>query len=112
MKRMGWLSIAGLAVLFSAMSMYAEDASKATPMSGMLCNAKCVKQSASQATCDSNCAQKEGEIVLIDDSGKVLKIANQDKVLPHVGKKVKMMCKPVPGKNDTMYVDSLSLYEG
>ena len=111
MKRMFWLSIAVFTVLFSAISLYAEDA-KASPMMGMLCNSKCVKQSAAQATCDTKCAQKEGDIVLIDDKGKVLKIENQDKVAPHVGKKVKMMCRPVPGKNDTMYVDSLALYEG
>ena len=71
-----------------------------------------VKQSSGQNSCDKKCEEKTGEIVLIDDQGRLLKIANQEKVAPHVGKKVKMMCKPVPGKEDTMYVDSLSLYGG
>lgn len=112
MRRTLWLSIAVFAVLFSAISMYAEDPGKSVPMIGMLCNAKCVKQSSGQNSCDKKCEEKTGEIVLIDDQGRLLKIANQEKVAPHVGKKVKMMCKPVPGKQDTMYVDSLALYEG
>lgn len=112
MKRTVWLSIALVAVLVSAIAVQAEDPGAATPMTGMLCNAKCVKQDSGHAACDSKCEKKEGDIVLIDDQGKVLKIANQEKVMPHAGKKVKMMCRPVPGKSDTMYVDSLSLYGG
>jgi hypothetical protein len=112
MKRTVWLSLAVLAVLVSAISIQAQDASKAAPMTGFLCNSKCVKQSSGSAACDQNCAEKSGEIVLIDDQGRVLKIANQEKVAPHAGKKVKMMCKPVPGQDNTMYVDSLSLYGG
>jgi hypothetical protein len=112
MRRTVWLSLAVFAVLVSAISTYAEDASQATAMTGWLCNSKCVKQSSGRAACDQKCAQKSGEIVLLDDQGRVLKIANQEKVTPHAGKKVKMMCRPVPGKDDTMYVDSLSLYGG
>ena len=112
MKRTAWLLIAVFAVVASAISSYAQDAAKAIPMTGMLCNSKCVKQSSGQASCDKRCSEKSGDIVLIDDQNRILKIANQETVTPHAGKKVKMMCRPVPGKEDTMYVDSLSLYEG
>lgn len=112
MRRTLWLPIAAFAVLVSAISMYAQDAGKATPMTGMLCNSKCVKQDSGQAACDQKCAEKKGDIVLIDDQGRVLKIANQEKVAPHAGKKVKMMCRPVAGQDNTMYVDSVSLYGG
>ena len=109
MKRIAWLLVA---VLGSAMSLFAQDTSPATTMTGMLCNSTCVTQSSGQAACDQKCAYKSGEIVLIDDQGRVLKIANQEKVQEHAGKKVKMSCRSVPGKNDTMYVDTVSLYGG
>lgn len=101
-----------LAVLVSAISLYAEDTGKATAMTGWLCNAKCVTQSAGQAACDQNCADKSGDIVLVDDHGKVFNIENQDKVMPLAGKKVDMKCRSVKGKKDTMYVDTVSLYGG
>ena len=109
MKRIAWLLIA---VFGLTISLYAEDAGKATDMTGWLCNSKCVTHSAGHAACDQNCSEKGGDIVLVDDQGKVFKIANQDKVMPHMGKKVKMKCRPDKNKKDTMYVDSLSLYEG
>lgn len=109
MKRIAWLLIAGLA---STISMYAQDTSKATTMTGMLCNSTCVTQSSGHPTCDQNCADKSGEIVFIDDQDRVMKIANQETVKQHAGKKVKMKCRPVAGKNDTMYVDTVSLYGG
>ena len=109
MKRMAWLVIA---VLASVMSLYAQDAGKMNTMIGWLCNSKCVTQNSGHAACDSNCADKSGDIVFIDDQDRVLKIANQDKVTLHAGKKVKMKCRPVPGTKDTMYVDDVSLYGG
>jgi hypothetical protein len=109
LKRIVWLL---LAVLVSAISVYAEDTGKATAMTGSLCNSKCVTQTAGQAVCDQKCADKSGDIVLVDDHGQVFKIANQDKVMSYTGKKVKMMCKPVKGTKDTMYVDTVSLYGG
>jgi hypothetical protein len=109
MRQIVWLL---LAVLASAISMYAEDTSKATTMTGWLCNSKCVTQSSGRAACDQNCADKSGDIVFIDDRDRVLKIANQDKVTLHASKKVKMKCRPVAGAKDTMYVDSVSLYGG
>lgn len=109
MKRIVWLLIA---VLGLAISLHAEDTGKTTEMTGWLCNSKCVTQSSGHAACDQNCSEKSGDIVLVDDQGKVVKIANQDKVMPHVGKKVKMKCHRDKDNKDTMYVDSLSLYGG
>jgi len=109
MKRIAWLLVA---VLVSAISLYAQDTGKANPMTGWLCNSKCVTQSAGHAACDQNCADKSGDIVLVDDHGQVLKIANQDKVMSFAGKKVKMMCRPVKDAQDSMYVDTVSLYGG
>ena len=101
-----------LAVLVSALSLYAEDMGKATEMTGWLCNNKCVAQTAGHAACDQNCADKSGDVVMVDDQGRVFKIANQNKVNGLAGSKVKMKCRPVKGEKDTMYVDSFSLYGG
>ena len=117
MKRIAWVLVV---VLGSAMYMYPQNAGQAptkdmgqaTTMTGMLCNTKCVTQSSGQAACDAKCAESSGEIVLIDDKGQILKIANQEKVQEHVGKKVKMSCRRVPGAENTMYVDTVSLYGG
>ncbi len=98
-----------LAVLASAMSLYAEDLGKATKKSGLLCNSMCVKQSAGYAACDQTCTDKTGDVVLVDDQGQVFNIANQDKVTSHTGKKVKVKCRPVKDKKDTMYIDSMYL---
>lgn len=117
MKRIALLLVAALG---SAMCLCAQDnakgnppdTSQATTMIGMLCTSACVHQTAAGASCDQSCADKTGEIVLIDDKGQILKIANQEKVQEHAGKKVKMSCRHVPGKQDTMYVDTVSLYGG
>jgi hypothetical protein len=96
-----------LAVLASALSLYAEDMGKATEMTGWLCNNKCVAQTAGHAACDQNCTDKSGDVVMVDDQGKVFKIANQDKVKGLGGKKAKVKCRPVKGTTDTMYIDNL-----
>jgi len=46
MKRIAWLLIALMA---SAISIYAEDTGKATTMTGWLCNSKCVTQNSGHA---------------------------------------------------------------
>jgi hypothetical protein len=109
MKRIAWLLIA---VLGLAISLYAEGTGKSMDMTGWLCNSKCVTQSAGHAACDQNCSEKSGDVVLVDDQGKVVRIANQDKVMPLKGKKVKMKCHRDKDNKDTMYVDTVSLYEG
>jgi hypothetical protein len=109
MKRSAYLLVPLLA---SAILLHAEDMGPTNDMTGWLCNSKCVTRNTGHATCDQSCADKSGEVVLVDDHGQVFKIANQDKVMPHVGKKVKMKCKPVKGEKNTMYVDTVSLYGG
>jgi hypothetical protein len=109
MKRIPYLLVALLA---SAISVYAEDMGKTNDMTGWLCYSKCVTHNANQAACNQSCTDKSGDVVLVDDHGEVFKIANQDKVTSSAGKKVKMKCRPVKGDKDTMYVDSFSLYGG
>jgi hypothetical protein len=109
MKRIAWLL---LAVLTLAISLCAEDTGKSMDMTGWLCNSKCVTQSAGHAACDQNCSDKTGDVVLLDDEGRVVKIANQDKVMPFKDKKVKMKCHRDKNNKETMYVDTVSLYEG
>jgi hypothetical protein len=57
-------------------------------MTGWLCNAKCVDQSSGKATCDTKCAESSGQIVFIDDTGKLFNISDQaqEKVRPMAGK--------------------------
>ena len=109
MKRIAWLLVA---VLGLGISLLADDMGKATEMTGWLCNNKCVAQTAGHAACDQNCADKSGDVVMVDDQGRVFRIANQNKVNGLAGSKVKMKCRPVKGEKDTMYVDSFSLYGG
>jgi hypothetical protein len=109
MKPRAWFL---LAVLASALSLYAEDMGKATDMTGWLCNNKCVAETAGHAACDQNCADRSGDVVMVDDQGRVFKIVNQDKVKGLAGRKAKMKCRPVKGEKDTMYVDTVSLYGG
>lgn len=92
--------IAGLLaiVLGSWMLIYAQDQSKGPDqskgqeMTGWICNSKCVNQTAAKASCDESCTDKSGDVVFVDDSGKVTKIANPDKVMDKMGKKVKVKC--------------------
>lgn len=104
MQRIAWLL---LAVLGMGISLHADDMGKASEMTGWLCNNKCVKQSGGHASCDQSCADKSGDVVMVDDQGKVFKIANQDKVKGLGGKKAKMKCRPVKDSTDTMYIDNL-----
>lgn len=105
MKRIAGLLVA---VLLSVGLMYAQD--KLTEMTGRICYSKCIKQVDGKAICDPNC-REQGDAVLLDDQGKVTKIANQDMVMPYVGKKVKMHCKKTKDKN-TMQVVDISEYGG
>lgn len=91
MKRMAGL----LAIVLGSMTLLvAQDTgkstgSKGTEMTGVLCDAKCVKQDAGKAVCDSNCAEKSKDVVFVDDQGKATKVANPKIAKGKMGKKVK-----------------------
>lgn len=86
-----------VAMLCTGIAAYTDDMSKGkdegkgSAMTGWLCISKCVKPSGSKNICDKVCTATEGDVVFIDNNGKVDNIANQDMVKPHAGKKVKMM---------------------
>ncbi len=65
-------------------------------MIGWVCNAKCVDRSSGTPTCNQNCAEAAGEVVFIQDNGKVTKIANQQMAEPMAGKKCKIKGKMDP----------------
>lgn len=96
--------IAGLLVMVlgSAMLLCAQDKNKGTEMTGWICNSKCVTQNAGKAACDTNCADKSGDAVFIDDQGKVTKIANPAKVEGDTGKQVKVKGKMMKKKDQEM----------
>lgn len=95
MMRIMWVF---LAVACCAAMLSAQDSSgmqmKPHEMTGTICNSSCVTTSANLATCDTNCTDKSGDVVLVDDQGNVKKIANQDMAKQHMGKHVKMMVAP------------------
>jgi len=79
-------------VLGSAL-LLAQDMPKAVEMSGTICDSKCVDQSGDHPACNLKCSEKSGDAVFIDDTGKVTKIANPDKVKGYKGQHVKGKCK-------------------
>jgi hypothetical protein len=91
MKRCACLLVAVLCL--SAMT-YAKDKDKQKEMTGTICNSKCVLTQSNAPTCDLSCTDKSGDVVLVDDSGKVTKIENAKMAMPHMGKKVKVMVVP------------------
>jgi hypothetical protein len=82
-------------VLFSVALLYADDMNKGTPMTGWICNSKCVVQAGDKASCDQNCAETSGDAVFVDDQGKLYKISekNQDMAKKQMNKHVKMMAE-------------------
>jgi hypothetical protein len=87
MKRMAALLALALG---TAMLMSAQDKSKGTEMTGMICDQKCVKQDAGKSACDAGCTEKSGNAVFVDDEGKATKIANPKVATGKMGKKVKI----------------------
>lgn len=103
MKRISLL----LTLFLASTMLYAQEKPRMMDMSGTICDSKCVTQTGSQAACDLNCTQKDGDAVFIDDNGKLTKIANPDKVKGYKGKHVKAKCK-MNENNDQMWI--LSIY--
>jgi hypothetical protein len=106
--------IAGLLVLFlgSTMLMYSQDKGKGSEMTGWICNSKCVKPNAGVAACDANCSDKSGDVVFVDDQGKVTKIANPKKVKKEMGKKVKVKGEMMKDKDMMEVYDVFHLNAG
>lgn len=73
-----------------------------TEMTGTICDSKCVIHTGGQSACDQSCTQKSGEAVLIEDNGKVTKIASPDKVKGYMGKHIKTKAKMM--QDDTMWI--------
>jgi hypothetical protein len=95
MKPIAWLLAP---VLLSAVSLYAGDMGKEADMSGALCNSPSVAQNEGPAARNQNSA--EGNAASVDDQGRTLKIAKQDKAC----KKAKAKSKPVKDKQNTDFV--------
>ena len=103
MKRIAWL----LVLMFGAASfLFASDKNNSHEMTGWICNAKCVDQSSGMATCNKNCSETSGDVVFINEKGKVYQISNQPKAQPMSGKKCKMKAKMDPDTG-TLSVDDL-----
>ena len=73
-----------VAVLGLGISLFAEGMGEATEMTGSVTTRCCAD--AGHAACDQNCADKSGDVVMVDDQGRVFEIANQDKVKGFAGK--------------------------
>jgi hypothetical protein len=82
-----------LGILWSATFLFAQESEKAHEMSGTICNSKCVVQQTNTPTCDVTCTDKSGDVVFVQDDGKVMKIENPKMAMPHMGKHVKMMAQ-------------------
>ena len=94
MKRFALL----LTILLGSAVLYAQEAketdmTKPHEMSGTICDSKCVTHTGGQNACDANCTETSGDAVFINDSGKVSKIGNPDKVKGYMGKPVKGKAK-------------------
>jgi hypothetical protein len=87
MKRM--IALVAL-ILGMLISTSAQDKSKASEMTGTICDQKCVKQDSGTAACDASCTEHSGQAVFLDDSGKLWKVANPASCKGKMGKKVKI----------------------
>jgi len=94
-------------LLCSMIALHAQDQSqdkdkgKGTEMTGTLCNAANLVETAGKATCDSTKGGGSDEMVFIDDQGKATTIANPGKMKGMSGQKVKVNCemKLIDGQN-------------
>jgi hypothetical protein len=109
MKQTVWLL---LAVMGSAMMLYADDANKGTAtMTGWICDSKCVVQRAGQSSCNKKCSEQSGEYVFVTDQN-LLKISTQDMVKTLRGKHVKVTCAPSKDQPNMMDVQNIVEYGG
>jgi hypothetical protein len=94
MKRAAWVVVAMLCLATMMFAKEPKDKQKGMEITGTVCNSKCVVQQNNLSTCDRGCNDKSGDVVLVDDSGKVMKVENPKMAMPHMGKHVKAMCVP------------------
>jgi hypothetical protein len=100
-------------VLVSAIPLLAQqdnsgqDKSTKKEMTGTLCNAANVVETAGHATCDPSKGGGSDDMVFIDDEGKATTIANPGKMKGMSGQKVKVNCemKLVDGQNKMWIYD-------
>ena len=91
------------ALVFGLMiSASAQDISKASEMTGTVCDQKCVKQDAGKAACDTSCNEHSGQAVFLDDSGKSWNVTNPASCKGKMGKKVKVKAEQM--NDDSMYL--------
>ena len=67
-----------------------QNQNKGTEMTGTLCNAANVVETAGKATCDPSKGGGSDDMVFIDDQGKATTIANPETVKGMSGQKVKV----------------------
>lgn len=110
MKRIATLLVFVLVSMIPALAQQdngAQDKSARKEMTGTLCNAANVVETAGKATCDPTKGGGSDEMVFIDDEGRATTIANPDKMKGMSGQKVKINCemKQVNGENKMWIYD-------
>jgi len=95
------IAVLGLAAGLSASAMAAD-------ITGYIIDQSCASKTAMRGDvdCANKCIKGGSPAVLVTDEGKVYKIAEQAKVIPHAGKKVTLSGKL---QGDTIQVDSVKL---
>jgi hypothetical protein len=93
MKHPVWLFLGVLCLATSLFSRNQNDDQR-KQMTGTICNSACVQPVKDLPTCNTDCTDKSGDVVLVDDQGIVMKIANPKMAMPHMRKHVKIMVVP------------------
>ncbi|MBZ5505948.1 MAG: hypothetical protein LAO78_10720 [Acidobacteriia bacterium] len=93
MKRTAGILAFALCSIILLHAQEAQDKSKGTEMTGMVCNADSVVTTEGKAVCDETKGGKSPDMVFIDDQGKATKIANPKMLAGMSGKKVKIKCE-------------------
>ena len=103
-----------LTILCSSLLMWAQDQDKpagSTQMTGQVCRSSCVTTDAGKSVCNASCKDKSGDMVFVDDNGKLWKIHNPTMVKKDMmGKKVKLNGKMMNG--DTFDIEHIDLANG
>lgn len=103
-----------LATLIATIGFFTVCFAAPTRVSGYIMDAKCsttkamTHPGAKTSACAVNCVKEGSPAVLVERSGKVLKIANQDKVTDAVGK-MATLSGTVDG--DTITVDTVTVHQ-